>query len=470
MLDRSLYDAEVDKDTAEKLINQAKNLILSKRREWTSNKDKKGKHSFNCWIDELLFICHKLYPYYAKDTRNITNNSSFGSFISILTFATTYIDQNNFVSEKLKQISHCIECMNVIIPFYISVNNADAVVLMLQAYSHLINDSTLLSACLYLVNFNDYIHLVKKYIEHLETKYPIQMSCLRAYMLICNIHHSEIKDKGSEALSIIVSALEEYPDDYMLNYNTGYLLLKLHRRDEAVEFIKRSLKSKPTESQTYLVLIRILRYSKNFKQALELYELSRTRLEYWDKFLTLEALYIASESDNYDLAQSLFKRIKKFWINDDFIIASIIRLNLVYGNVKEAEENFKQLSAISSQTPEFHFCYAQLCMIYQDYYKAETSLLHAIQGESSCGDYHASLAAVLDALGKKNSAINRAKFGTEIDPENIHTWIMLAKIMGTDVSKDIIDHIIDIRYNTIDMTNIRFMFRADNLSASPMLH
>ena len=447
-----------DIPTVKGLINYAKLLLGSSRNFWQQpQNDEEITPIPQTWIEELILVGYKINSCAKQNMKQFCAENLQDQFVAILCFAAAQIKQLDVIQPVVDSVVQTLSCPDIIIPFYVYNKNLNAVTLLLQVFHSTMSDASLLAACLFLAKNKSTSYHAEKYIDRLAPKYPKIVASLRACLLTQSAAYNENRSKCQEALGIITSALTAYPDDPQLLFNAAILCIKLYDKKNASLYAQKALIADPSNPHIILLLMKILRSNCNFEAALELADRSPAETGRWDKFIVIEAMFIAAEIGNMPKMEGYFQRLKKYWRRDGYAMSSTVRLNLMLGKLQSASECFQIWAEFDQQSADFFFCYSELCVASQDFAEAEKNLYFAIEADSDRAEYHAALALVLQKRGKKDMALERAKFATELEPNNIHPWLALASVSTGEINTRALKKVQEIRCNTIELGPLDIM-------------
>src|SRR5262249_4261217 len=80
------------------------------------------------------------------------------------------------------------------------------------------------------------------------------------------------RDKGGDAVAILISAQQRAPQDFLLNWELGYALLATHRFEEALSYHRAALAVRPKSSAGHLGVASDLRALRRLDEAIDQYE------------------------------------------------------------------------------------------------------------------------------------------------------------------------------------------------------
>lgn len=309
------------------------------------------------------------------------------------------------------------------------------------------------------------------------------IASVRLSFLIHNQPFKVIREKRDECFKIINDAIEKYPDSFQLYYNLAYIYGIVGNKDKCFESLKKSLQLKPNDSRSILFMMRVLRSRKQPRVALSFHSKAKKLLndpndqnqvntnyqklkkikndtncffledeinyrntgsrngngnQNSRKLVEIEEILSTYEANLNPEAKELTDAAKLRYKNDDNMMASLIRIELMMNNGKEATEMFRKwtndnnnLDDLDSirfdrQSPEFFFCFAQICIESNDLSIAEKLLKKAIEIEPFNVEYQSALACVMVKLGKMEEGLERAKYAVKLDPESPHAWLAVS--------------------------------------------
>lgn len=452
-----LKSAETTISVANGLISYAKTLLGPKRSFWKPPQQGEFPVTPSTWLEEMILISYKIMDCAKANMKQFCSEKLQDQLVSILTFTAAELKQLDVVAPCIEQIVQCLTCPDIILPFYVYNRNLNAVSLLLGAYHEEVSDSTLLVSSLFLAKNKSTAYQAEKYIEKLAPKFPAIIPSVKAYLMVQSVSSAERQTKCEEALSIITAALESFPNNAYLLYNAAILSLKAHNKEKACSFAQKALKADPEDPSITLLVMKLLRSNCNFEAALNIADRSVVESGKWNKHIVIEAMFVAAESGDMTRMEGYFQRLRKNWKKDTCAMNCTVRLNLMLGKLQNASECFQIWAEFDQQSPDFFFCYSQLCVASQDFEEAEKNLYFAIEAESERAEFHAALAIVLFKRGKKEMALERAKFATELEPENIHAWLALATVSTGDVSSNALRVVQELRCNTIELEPLDFI-------------
>lgn len=309
------------------------------------------------------------------------------------------------------------------------------------------------------------------------------IASVRISFLIHNQPLKVIRERRDECFKIINDAIAKFPDSFQLYYNLAYMYALVGNKDKCFESLKKSLQLKPNDARSILFMMRVLRSRKQPRAALAFHAKAKHLLVHSNdqnksnfsiksklnknnlncfyledevnyrnvgsrngngnqdsrKLVEIEEIYATYESNLNPEAKELTDAAKLKYKNDDNMMSALIRIELMMNNGKEATELFRKwinsnnkeeidLNSISldRQTPEFYFCFAQICLESNDLPIAENLLKKAIEIEPFNVEYQSALACVLAKLGMMDAGLERAKFAVKLDPESPHAWLAVS--------------------------------------------
>ena len=455
---RKLLKSETkDIQTAKGLINYAKILLGPNRKSWEPPQKDEFPTNPQTWIEELVLVGYKINACAKQNMKQFCTENLQDQLAAILCFAASQIKQMDVISPVIDSIIQALSCPDITVPFYVHNKNINALSLLLQAFHESMSDASLLCACLFLAQNKSTSYQAEKYVDRLMLKYPRVVASLRACLLIQSAAFGESRSKCEEALHIITDALLVYSNDPQLLFNASLLSLNLYNKKKASEYAQKALIAETSNPHIILLMMKILRSNCNFEAALKLAERSPVEIGHWDKYIVIEAMFIAAESGDMGLMEKYFQRLRKYWKKDSYAMNCTVRLNLMLGKLQNASECFQLWSEFDQQSADLFFCYSELCVASQDFAEAEKNLYFAIEADSDKAEYHAALAFVLQKRGKKEMALERAKFATELEPNNIHSWLALASVSTGEMSAFSLRKVQEIRCNTVDVSPLDIM-------------
>lgn len=346
------------------------------------------------------------------------------------------------------------------------------------------------------------------------------IASVRLSYLIHNQPMKVIRERRDECFKVINEALEKCPNSFQLHYNLAYIYALLGDKDKSFESLKRSLQLKPNDARSVLFMMRLLRSHKQPRVALAFYSKARKLLENSNdqnefnksehsklkknshlsdkndncflledefnyrnvgsrngngnqdsrKLVDLEQIYATYESNLNPEAKELCDAAKIKYKGDNNMMAILIRIELMMNNGKEATEVFRKWinennndidgnsNSFDRQSPEFFFCFAQICLESNDLPLSEKLLKKAIEIEPFNVEYQSALACVLAKLGKMDAGLERARFAVKLDPESPHAWLAVSGSSKNQEEKEEAKQKSELLQNTkVDLSNIHII-------------
>lgn len=446
-----------DVETGRKLIEYAKKLMTNYRSVWFPPPQNTFVFAPSLWTEELMLVAFRLSDCFLKDPKGFVVNNLATPFISILLFGATQLRQLDIVAPIIDKLLHNLICADLLVPYFVFKKNKDAVSLFLESFAPQMKDSTVLLACLYLAQFPDTLFLVKIYLDRLKKKFPIQVTYLKALLLIRTCTPDEYATKGQEAIDLLKDYLPSNPQDHQLLYNLAFLSALAQKKVDAFEYIQQSIKINTSDSRALLLMIRILHANCQYTQALSIAKTVKSLLDRYDKNICKEVILIAAESGDSSLAEEYFHKLQNNWPKNTEVMNTIVRLNLMYGKIQSATEHFQAWSEFDQQSADFFYCYSQLCFSSKDYLEAEKYMSFAIEQDPCRAELHVAYAEILKKNDKLDMAIDRIHYAIEIDPFNIPAWVVLSGLLTGEESNQALQKAIELRNNYIDLSGLDMM-------------
>lgn len=467
---RTLSSKKINVDEALTLITFCKDLMTHLRTIWTPPPE--GTYYFvpHSWIEEMLLICYRISECLISNSKTFMEHNIMSQFSAIMVFAAAQLHQIDVLAPVINHIIQYLTFPNMVIPLFVQTQNRLAVSLLLDAYLPQLSSATIMTAVLSLCTDPQYEFQIRPLIDKLEDKYPEQIASIRAFIIIRNAPQSEKISKCDSALRILNTILETHPNSAQILYNLAYISAIKNDKEVAFSFVQRSLSINPNDPRALLLFLRILRSNCQYDQALKVIDAIKHVLDHPDKFLTAEAMFIAAESGDLNRTESLFQKLQRHWPNDPFAMNVAVRINLLLGKPQSAADCFAHWAEYDKQSPEFFFCFAQLCLASRDYSEAERFLLYAVELAPTYGEYHAALATVFFKNGKKEKAKDRAKFAVQVDPLSMHAWIALALVTSGAESADASERAAELRRSSVDLKCINLILFPSDVREHQLPH
>lgn len=363
-------------------------------------------------------------------------------------------------SEPLKATDFDPENTNIdeLLPELIHNKHIIGVSTVLEAYNQQINNSTLLSTCVYLARNPGYSTIVEKYLERLNEDYPSQVASIQAFMLINNCSINIRDEKCNEALQILEEVRKVDKKNSQILFNEGYIYALLRNKETAFDYLKASLRPQEDKlpyASSILLMIRIMRSNCQTAEALKLATNSYYLLNRYDKNICIEGMYAAAEKGDMTQMDFFFQKLKKHYKKDCTVMEALTKINLMLGKTKNASDCFQTWSEFDKESPEFFFCCSQLCLAAHDTSEAIKNLTLAIQLDPSNAEYIANLATVFFKTGAKEKAYDHARSAIRADPYSIHAWLAL-ELVSPDESeaRDALNKAVELRKNVVDLSGL----------------
>lgn len=428
----------LDRETAIRLLHYAKDLMTTQRISWIKpdpNTSPYAKSTLGVvpsnWLEELLIVSYRIIECFISNPNSFLENATSDTitdsktstisdesitesekrtaqfslnlptqFVSILFYASIQLKQIDVVPIIIDRIVQNLICIDLLIPFFIRIDNFRALSLILNSFTDKLSDYTLFISCLYLSKYETFREFVNTKIDKLELKantklqkYQTQESpnlhkiqiysliiegvaSLRVSFLLQNQRNTIVYERIDTCITIITKSLEICPDSFQLHYNLAYLFAMQSQKDKCIEELKMSLQLKPNDPRSILFMMRMLRSNNQPSLAIQFYHSAKkllnfdlhieqfrnddqnARNDYYSnennlsykhvnngnkdtkKLILIEELYALSESYLFETASQQLDFLLKKYQGDSEVIASLIRLYLLNNNIIKATELF----------------------------------------------------------------------------------------------------------------------------------
>lgn len=409
------------------------------------------------WLEEI-FAIGKLIA----EAMTESNSTAFISknlpaqIVSILFFAAAQLDQFDIIQPILDKIVQNLECVDIIIPYFIRMKNHLAVSLLLDTYSSRMSINTKLCACLFLAKIAEFAHKVDRYLDELEPEYPVHVLSMRLSTIIKSNRPSVIYDRAEELLALVKTGLEKHPKNHQMLYNAAYVEAILSNKSKALELCKESIRQNPCDHRSVLLLLKLLR---KYSQPAMVHTVTKKAKHYFvgkHKLIYIENLWAKAELNKQMDVRRYVKKLRLNWPNDNAVMGHIMRVCLSL-NSDAIASLLQEWTEWDDHTPEFYFCLAQLCVRRDDMKAAQKNLITAIELDPCNAEYRASLACVYARMGDLSRAREQAKFAVQFNPFLDLAWIAMSCTTDGEESASAKAKYFELRDSVVPMSELDLM-------------
>ncbi|OHT10888.1 TPR Domain containing protein [Tritrichomonas foetus] len=362
--------------------------------------------------------------------------------------------------EEQAQINFDPSTTNIdeLLPHLIKSKHIIGISTVLEAYHEKIQDSTLLSVCVYLARNPGYASLIEKFYERLNKNYPVQVASIKAYILINSSTPGTRQEMCNKAVAILEEARKSDKKNPQILFNLAYIYALLHNKELSFTYLKGALakhKKRLPYASALLLMIRILRSNCQTEEALTLANYSYDLLNRYDRNISIEGMFAAAEKGDMSRMEFFFQKLKKNYKKDTTAMESVTKINLMLGKIQNATECFQTWSEFDKESPEFFFCCAQLCLAANDTTEALHNLLFAIQLDPENAEYIANLATILFKTGSKDKACDYARAAIRANPDSVHAWLAMSSVTADETeARECLNKAIELRKTVVDLSGI----------------
>lgn len=330
-----------------------------------------------------------------------------------------------------------------------------------ESYYKNIDKKTLLSALIYLAKGNSYASVVPQYYPRISKKYPAQVACLKAYLLLDQCPPSSLMEKCDEALAILTEQRKANKDSGALLENIALVYAMKQDKDHAMKYIKKYMVCENKESFSklpLLLMIRILRSNCQFSDALNLVKSSFDILGKHNRSILIEGMFTAAEEGDMDEMKVYFQKLKKLYRTDKMVLIASIKLNLMLGKLQNAIECFQSWCDVEEnhQSAEFLFYAGQLYIASKEYSEGIRYLKYAIEMKPFNAEYISALSSAYNSSGNREAALDAAKSAIKTDPYCFHGYLAMSLAsQDPDEASKSLAKAIELRKKSIDLTSLK---------------
>ena len=329
------------------------------------------------------------------------------------------------------------------------------VCLALDSYKAAISKRTLAKVCYYLAQDSTTYPLIGEFVDDIGKEFPAVGACLKAFLLLKDLTVAETEARCNEALAILEQALKENPKNPILGYNLAYIHARLRHKKEAFERAKSVLEWKDPPAAALLLLVRIMRANIQTAEGLAMAKACTAILGSIDRDVLIEGLYCAAENEDSKSSRELFDLLNQNFPSDPKVLQAFVMVNLMKNDRVSAEECLERWADIDEQSPEWLFCYSQLCIMSDNLNDALNSLSAACELSPMNGRYQAALATLLFKAENKDRAVERARAAIMYDPECVHAHLALANVsQNDDEAREALKTAMDLRSNGVELMGL----------------
>lgn len=326
------------------------------------------------------------------------------------------------------------------------------VCLALESHRGAISKRTLARACHYLAQDVTTYPLIADFVDDVSSEFPAVGACLKAFLLLQDMTPAETNSRCTEALAVLEEALSSSPENAILGYNIAYVHARMRHKKEAFDFAKRVLEWKSPPAAALLLLVKIMRANIQTAEALEMARACSAILGSLDRDVLIEGLYSAAEKEDSKASREMFDLLNQNFPTDPKVLHAFVMVNLMKNDRVSAEECLERWADIDKQSPEWLFCYSQLCIMSDNLNDALNSLSAACELSPMNGRYQAALATLLFKAESKDRAVERARAAVMYDPECVHAHLALANVsQDSNEAKEALKVAMDLRSNGVEL-------------------
>ena len=417
------------------------------------------------WLEEVLAIGLVLAEelagpnamVYLSDATDPLRSRFVTKIVALLFFAAAELEQFDVISPVIDKIVQNLMCIDLLIPFFIRMNNHLAVSLLLDAYSDRISMTIKLCACLFMVKFPDFAHKAVRYFDELQEVYPIHVIAMRMNLIIEGQPYSVAIKRADELKQLVEEGLKIDSENPQMLYNAAYLEAMLGHKDKAYDLLSKSFKLKPYDHRTFLFLLRILRSYEQSTKLLQLHKTEKFCYARRHKRAMIEVLWALAATNQRTETAKVAGKMKTLWLHEPEVMSALTRvhLSLAESSLEPVKQCLREWVEVDNRSSEFFFCLAQAFVRLKSYQEAQRYLLNAIELDPCNAEYHASLALVYAANGEKIKANKQAKYGIQFNPFLPDVWLALSHVSEGQEAEDAKRKYIQVKESSVDMSNLK---------------
>ncbi|OHT13882.1 TPR Domain containing protein [Tritrichomonas foetus] len=451
---------KTDIETAQNILKYAKDLMTIHRLSWKPPKSKTYFQAPNNWLEELLLLSYRLIYCIIRQPNDFLQTDLPNQFVSLLLYSASQLKQLDVISPLIDQIIQNLMCVDLLIPYFIHIDHFMAVSLLIDAYNEKMCDFTRLISCIYLCKHQNFNKRILPFLDKLEEKYPSEIASIRLCLTITNKSIQTIeedKEMKNTLLNILDDALLATPENFQILYNAAYIHALLGNKEKAYNYLKQSLSFKPSDGRLILFMIRLLRSNSQPNSALSLSRTAKSLLSLnskQKKYIEIDTMFAAAEANQIPKAIRYITQLKRDYPFDTDVMSSVIRLNLMINKTKEATETLKEWSIFDKETPEYFFCFSQICIENKDYIEAEKFLNAAIEIDPRNAEFQAALSCLLAKQGKMDQAYERALIALKNDPFYPFAWRAMVNAVNGEEKIQAEDKFAQMQKIYVDLKNV----------------
>ena len=234
-------------------------------------------------------------------------------------------------------------------------------------------------------------------------------------------------------------------------YNAALAAAYSHDKEQSFRFVQKALSMCPSDQRACLLMTRILSSNTQFDEALSLIE------KKYDRIFLLESMKILLNKGDYQGAESFARKLRSNWPTDPTILFYCFKLYLAIGKITTLMEILQAWTEIDNGSSNYYYCLSQICLLCKDSIKAEQYMKNATELDQTNGEKQAALSEILFKNGNKESALDKAKYAIEIDPNCIYGWIMYEKLSSGEEAKKALQKVIQLRKIMVDLSGLDFI-------------